>query len=265
MSNEGSLDVQPRPVAASDIDGTLFRRQTIEILTYAFLGHGIFPAELRPPFITLTKHHRDHKIGYKEYDARLVGIYLSGMTGARVEDIARVSRIVAEENREYVYAFTKLFLEHLAPTHQRVAITGANDHVMEHLAPTWGFEYWYATVLEVRDGVYTGGETALPVANKAMALQRHIDAGLATLEESVGIGDTITDLEMLAMVTYPVAFNPDFELRQQAKQRHWPIVNEKKDGITVQCCGHDADFHRDDAAAAVAHVIALRGCKCVPG
>jgi hypothetical protein len=70
---------------------------------------------------------------------------------------------------------------------------------------------------------------------------------------------------MLALVTYPVAFNPDFDLRQEARRRHWPMVTEKKNTITVQCCGHDVDFHRNDAAAAVDHVISLRGCSCPHG
>lgn len=253
-----------RSVVVSDIDGTLFRRQTIEMLTKAFIDYGVFPERLRGPFILLTKHRRDSRIGYREYDNQLIGIYLDGMTGARANEVSSISRIVAEENCDYVYAFTSLFLQRFASTHQRIAITGANDHVMEHLAPKWGFEYWYGTVLEVKDGVYTGSEVSVPVTNKAKALREHIDAGLATLEESVAIGDTASDISMLAMVTYPVAFNPDYELRQKAKASHWPIVTEKKDGIVIQCCGHDADFHRDDAAKAVSHVIALRGCVCRP-
>jgi HAD superfamily phosphoserine phosphatase-like hydrolase len=265
MTDPAPGDVILRPVAVSDIDGTLFRRQTIEMLTKAFIDHRVFPATLRRPFTELTKHLRDSRIDYVEYDLRLIGIYLSGMTGANAEDVTRVSRIVAEENGGYVYAFTRLFLERFAATHQRIAITGANDHVMRHLGPAWGFEHVYGTVLEVKDGFYTGGEVSVPVRDKARALRAHIDAGHAVLDGSVGIGDTASDISMLAMVTYPVAFNPDFDLRQAARRHHWPIVTEKKNAIVVQCCGHDVDFHRNDASAAVDHVINLRGCACPHG
>ncbi len=247
-----------RPIVASDIDGTLFRRLTIELLTKGLIDAGVFPKRLRKPFMELSYVQRDREIGYPEYSARLLEIYLGGIKGASVQDVDRVARKIANERVRYVYAFTKRFLEAHADTHQRVAITGANDHIMKYFAPAWEFDACYPTVLEVVHGRYTGHEVSLPVADKARALLDHVALGGTTLEGSAGIGDTSSDIPMLELVTHPIAFNPDFALLSTALANHWLVVHEKKDTISVRLGHTEHDFHRGDVDAAVQLAISLR-------
>jgi phosphoserine phosphatase len=47
----------------------------------------------------------------------------------------------------------------------------------------------------------------------------------------VGMGDTLSDVGFLEMVRNPIAFNPNRSLLDVARQRHWPIVVERKDVI----------------------------------
>ena len=53
----------------------------------------------------------------------------------------------------------------------------------------------------------------------------------AGLEDSVGMGDTLSDVGFLEMVETPIAFNPNRGLFEVARQRGWPIVVERKDVI----------------------------------
>jgi phosphoserine phosphatase len=56
------------------------------------------------------------------------------------------------------------------------------------------------------------------------------DAGVS-LEGSVGMGDTLSDVGFLELVRTPIAFNPNRGLFEVARQQGWPIVVERKDVI----------------------------------
>ena len=49
--------------------------------------------------------------------------------------------------------------------------------------------------------------------------------------DSVGVGDTASDIDMLGMVSEPICFNPNKQLHQHAKIAGWKIVVERKDVI----------------------------------
>jgi phosphoserine phosphatase len=45
------------------------------------------------------------------------------------------------------------------------------------------------------------------------------------------VGDTESDAPMLEIVENPIAFNPNFDLKQIAETKGWKIIVEKKDVI----------------------------------
>ena len=47
---------------------------------------------------------------------------------------------------------------------------------------------------------------------------------LDTLPYSYFYSDSMNDLPLLEKVSHPVATNPDDRLRNEAKQRNWPIL-----------------------------------------
>jgi phosphoserine phosphatase len=70
-----------------------------------------------------------------------------------------------------------------------------------------------------------------PFKNKRRVLEGFVrDAGVS-LEGSVGMGDTLSDVGFLEVVRTPIAFNPNRDLFDVARERGWPIVVERKDVI----------------------------------
>ena len=74
-------------------------------------------------------------------------------------------------------------------------------------------------------------EDADLIMNKAAILTRALRKEDITLEGSIGVGDTESDIPMLEMVETPIAFNPNQKLLTHAKRRGWKIVVERKDVI----------------------------------
>jgi len=52
-----------------------------------------------------------------------------------------------------------------------------------------------------------------------------------SLDGSVGVGDTLSDVGFLELVQTAIVFNPNHSLFVVADRRGWPIVVERKDVI----------------------------------
>src|SRR5438270_11969961 len=79
---------------------------------------------------------------------------------------------------------------------------------------------------EVQGGVYTGEPTGLFIygAGKAQAIEQLAAREGIDLAESYAYSDSASDLPMLRAVGYPVAVNPDKELRRIARQDGWELL-----------------------------------------
>ena len=69
------------------------------------------------------------------------------------------------------------------------------------------------------------------ILNKAAILQRAVEKEKLTLDGSVGVGDTESDIAFLELVGTPICFNPNAKLYAHAKRNHWQVVVERKDVV----------------------------------
>lgn len=253
---------QPRPVAAFDLDGSLVREQLLVLLTKECFELDIFRTVAEVVFKEIRLQHRDRKITFEAYDRQIIALFIERIKGKLRSDVEIAAKRVYDKHRDWLYVFTRTLLAELKKTHSCITITGAMSEVVEKLAPYWGFEAAYATKLRVdKLGRYTGRHAALPVADKKKALLGHIAKTGQSLKGSVALGDTGTDIPLLASVELPIAFNPNDVLAAEAEKQGWPIVLERKDSIYVQCDGQYRRFSSVNAADAVQHILRCRGIR----
>lgn len=90
----------------------------------------------------------------------------------------------------------------------------------------------FGKVMEVDSrGRYAGHTVVEPVYGKRETLEAFVDAHHISLNDSIALGDTESDIPMLSMVERPICFNPNSVLYDDAKKRKWEIVVERKDVI----------------------------------
>ena len=248
-----------RPIAVFDLDGSLMREQLLVLLTKECFDLQIFRRVAEVVFKQVRLTHRDRKITFETYDRQVIDLFSTRIKGKLKSDVEVAAKQVYDKHRDWLYVFTRSLLDELKPTHECITITGAMQEVVARLAPYWGFEHNYSTELEVDDiGRYTGVSKALPVADKRAALMHHVDSRGANLANSVALGDTGSDIPMLAAVERPIAFNPNDVLADCAEKNDWPIVLERKDCIYVLKDGASKRFVSTDAKAAARYVLALK-------
>lgn len=228
-----------------DADGTKFRWHTMPTLRNDLARESLAPTDDDELHAKLLAY-RNREGSFREYEKSIVPSFQRLLAGKSVEDVRIVAERLVERQLKRVYVFTR---ELLAVIHQSMVpsflVSGGPEPVISIMAKRLGFVDYLATAYPHQDGVYTGEAPEHWVHRKAEAVQllaeRHkIDLGLA-----LAIGDTMTDVGMLAAVRWPICFNPTRELYDLADHKGWPVVIERKDLIlcTVKDKGDRSPRH----------------------
>jgi HAD superfamily hydrolase (TIGR01490 family) len=220
-------------LAIFDIDGTIFRSSLVIELSHALVDAKVFPAVARKEISKEYLAWLDRKGSYEAYIDKVVKIYIKHIGGKSFKKVDRVARQVIEFQKDRVYRFTRDLIKKLkSQNYFLVAISGSPSYIVEKYAEAVGFNLFFGTELEVIDGFFTGKTKNLESAyNKAKIVKDLAVKYQADLKQSIAVGDTESDIEMLKLVGKPIAFNPNIGLATYAKKNKWTIIAERKDVI----------------------------------
>ncbi len=223
-----------RPVAAFDIDGTVFRSSLFIELAERLIEAGLFPRAARETYEREQKQWLDRKGDYEAYIEKVVATFGAQIKGLPYEEVANLAGEVLEEKRDRVYRYTR---DRIKALKQRgyfiLGISLSPKFIIDGFGYEHGFDKVYGTFYATGPSNQFTGEVDDKelILNKAAVLQRAVRKEGLALEGSIAVGDTESDIPMLEAVEQPVAFNPNQKLYAHAKRRGWPIVVERKDVI----------------------------------
>jgi HAD superfamily hydrolase (TIGR01490 family) len=146
-----------------------------------------------------------------------------GWDKAQVEQVVREALMDVVDPYIYLEALDLIQL-HGALGRKVFIVSSSPEEVVRPLAERLGDVDVIATRAKIEDGKYTGElEFYCYGEGKAEMIRKMADEQLIDLTGSYAYSDSITDLPMLEIVGYPVAVNPDRELRREAERRGWKI------------------------------------------
>lgn len=223
-----------KKVAIFDIDGTIFRSSLLIEITEALVRERIFPPEAYEVYKEAYKKWHEREGSYEEYIRAVIEAFGLNIKGVKYDDFLKLAKNVITANHGRVYRYTRDLVKELQNKHYYLlAISNSPREIVEEFSKTLGFDKTYGRVYEVgKDGVFTGKALyADLISDKAKILERAVEKEDLTLEDSVGVGDTESDIAFLEMVKTPICFNPNKKLYIYAKHHNWQIVVERKDVI----------------------------------
>ena len=154
--------------------------------------------------------------------------------GKPYNEVCALAGEVIEEKRDRVYRYTRDLVKDLKD--KGYFILGIS-HSPKFIVDGFGYEHGFDKVYGSFYGSgpsdnFTGEvEDRELIQHKAAILQRAARKEDLSLQGSIAVGDTESDISMLELVTTPIAFNPNQKLYDHAKKRGWKIVVERKDVI----------------------------------
>lgn len=230
-----------RKFAVFDIDGTLIRWQLYHAIADELAKSGHIDAETYASIRNARAEwkQRKHDDSFKAYEEHLVIAYKLLLTKLTVPRFELAAEAVFKEYKDQVYVFTRDLLKDLKKKdYVLLSISGSQSEIVEKIAKYYGFDDFVGSYYHRKGGRFTG-EFDLTVFSKDKVLSDLIKKHNLTLEGSIAVGDSMSDMPMMKLVDRPIAFNPEKSLLAEAKKAGWEIVVERKNVIYKLEAGDD--------------------------
>ena len=220
-------------LAVFDIDGTIFRSSLVIELVNSLVEKKVFPKglnkEIEEDYIAWVNRTG----GYDKYISKVVEVYIKYIKGTRERIVKETAKEIIAYQKNKVYVFTRELIKKLKKeNYYLLAISGSPYEMVAEFAKSLGFDHSFGTNFEVINGKYTGKIPVDTAWSKHEILKTFIQKHKEfKLKDAVGIGDSEIDISFLSLVGKPIAFNPDRQLAEYAKKKHWEIVVERKNVV----------------------------------
>ena len=209
-----------------DLDRTLLRRASALALAGTFRERGLISrrqlAKAAGWQLLFVLRGASHETVRRAAEDGL--LLLRGFTPDEMREL--VADAMEPVLKPLVYAEPLHLVEQHRERGEPVYIVSASlQEIVEGIAEELGFDGALGTICEVRDGAYTGKALrALHAENKAECVRDLAAARGYDLAECTAYSDSHTDLPFLEAVGKPVTVNPDRQLRREAQERGWPVL-----------------------------------------
>lgn len=233
MSKRGDSK-PPRKTAVFDVDGTIFRSSLLISLVERLIQNGVFPKNAERVYDRARTRWLDREGDYDEYIQAVINAFQKHLKSIHYSVLADAAEEVVDVQERHVYRYTRDLLAELKKKgYFLLAVSHSPKTILDKFCPRLGFDKVYGSIYEIGpQECFTGGITdAHLIYNKANILKRAVEKENLTLENSIGVGDTESDISFLEMVEKPICFNPNQKLYRYAKRMGWKVVVERKDVV----------------------------------
>ena len=223
-----------KKVAVFDIDGTIFRSSLLIELTEELVNERLFNENVRARYAKEQKAWLDRRGDYEAYINAIITVFMEEIRGVHYRDFQEAAKRVVDRKADQVYRYTRDLVQDLrAKGYYLLAISQSPKSILDPFCKRFGFHKVYGRIYAVGPGDrFTGAVEDLHlIGNKANIVRRAVEKEHLTLNGSVGVGDTESDISFLELVEKPVCFNPNTKLYKTAKRMGWKVVVERKDVI----------------------------------
>jgi len=121
----------------------------------------------------------------------------------------------------------KIINEHKKADRIIILVSNVPDVLVKKLADYLKIENYLSTVLEIKDGIYTGNIIGdiMYGEQKLNSIKMFVELHRLSFENSWGYGDHESDMFVLERVTHPYAVNPSKGLKVLSIRNNWPVLN----------------------------------------
>ncbi|OGG58657.1 hypothetical protein A3C86_02840 [Candidatus Kaiserbacteria bacterium RIFCSPHIGHO2_02_FULL_49_16] len=223
-----------RKMAVFDVDGTIFRSSLLISLVNHLVETDVFPKNAERVYERAHTKWLDREGDYEEYIQAVIEAFQKHLKGVHYGVLADAAEEVVKHEYKRLYRYTRDLITDLKQRgYFLLAVSHSPKTILDKFCPRLGFNKVYGSIYEIGpQECFTGEITdAHLIYNKANILKRAVEKENLTLKDSIGVGDTESDISFLEMVAEPICFNPNQKLYRYAKRMGWKVVVERKDVV----------------------------------
>jgi HAD superfamily hydrolase (TIGR01490 family) len=220
-------ETQTNAAAFFDVDNTIMKGSSLYHVAVGLARHNFFtPRQIVGFGIKQLKFVTSGSEDLEDM-ASVTQSALSFVEGRKVDDLAALGEVIFDEVMvdKLIPGTLARAQGHLDAGQQVWLVTATPVELASVIARRLGLTGALGTVSEIRDGRYTGRLVGPPLHGlaKAEAVRALAEREGLDLAQCSAYSDSINDVPMLSEVGFPVAVNPDPELREHARTLDWRI------------------------------------------
>lgn len=228
------MNVQKKKVAVFDVDGTIFRSSLFIQLTEKLIEQGNISKEMHTAYRREQDKWVNREGTYDEYIEAMIRASEKYFKGVHYGDFRDAAKQVVEAQWKRVYRYTRDLIKELKRRdYYLLAVSHSPKTILDFFCPRLGFDKVYGVMYEIGPSDCLTGKVTDEhiIFNKANSLKRAVEKENLSLQRSIGVGDSESDVPFLEVVSRPICFNPSSKLYRHAKRNGWNVVVERKDVI----------------------------------
>jgi len=203
-----------------DLDDTLLAGDTEGEWVKFMIDNGIVKNEtFLEKMAIFTDNYRNGRLEMFDYSNFLLG----PLCGINELDLKEK---VKEFSKKVVEKLSDVTTHDLLKRHSSdecVITSGTSSFLVKEISNELGVECCFGTDVEVINGSYTGKVSGRPNFSEEKVRRIKHWIGDRSFEDIYAYSDSIHDLALLEFSNFPTVVNPDMQLMEIAKQRHWKI------------------------------------------
>ena len=151
---------------------------------------------------------------------------LAVVAGQERDELAAVASEVGRHLVDRAYPSARWLLDrHLAAGDFCIILTASPQELADAVAAGLGAHRAIGTRLAVEDGRLTGALEGIRCHGPGKLTRLRDEVGDVDWTKATAYGDSASDLPVLRSAAWPVAVNPDRELKTVAVQSGWPVLH----------------------------------------
>ena len=217
-------------VAIVDFDGTLYAKETYQIMMDHLKEHPVYHTRYKGFFRSILPPYIGHKLKiYPKHKMRerSMQIYLDALKDLSVEEMDTYFHDIAAKMRaDFNPEVVSRVKQHAADGVHVMLVSGAYTPLLHIVVDGLPFDKIIGTNIPIKNSVIDLKTPILHV--QGTGKNEQIETALANKEidwaNSFAYGDSYSDLSVLDLVGNPVAVQPEEQLKVVAKKRNWKII-----------------------------------------
>lgn len=169
------------------------------------------------------KSYKAKQQNYQQAANNMLNIVARDLIGKKSVKVQDVTVKFFDENTDKFYPYFKKILPVLGQSHEIWLATNNPQFVADVIKDRFGLSGHISTVYEVVNSVLTGKVINSLTDGKKLAadlIQKYPG-------QSIAVGDSINDVDMLEVAKNSICINPSEDLTELAQKKMWKIVNEE--------------------------------------
>lgn len=222
-------------VAIFDFDGTLYEKETFNILMEHLESHPLYQKKYKRFYRTIVPPVLANKLrilSTKKMRIKSMQAYIDALDRLTKEELTAYFSDMAKKMRPHFNeAIIDRFKQHKENGETIMLVSGAFTELLEQFKSELPFDIIIGTDIPILQGEVNKTEAVEHIhgETKTEKIFEALRNESINWEGSFAYADSYSDLAVLELVGHPVAVDPDDELRAHANELGWEVIEKEED------------------------------------